>query len=248
MQATMKNGQTVTTNDPNINRNQVPFNQQAQAQRAQAGSAASGRTISEQNGAASGRPSVSVYSGAASAAGSTGAPGVAPVASRKGGGKRTVLVVIGILVAAIAIWVCVWLFACNGSSLFDPSAQSGQAPYKTAEEMQAELDRQVEEGMFNISIASVIQFADGASSGTAYIENVPGNRYNMQVTITDDDSGEVLYESGVLQPNQFIEDITLTKDLDAGTYAATATFKALDQTTYEEVGQAAAKVTLSVVG
>ena len=141
-----------------------------------------------------------------------------------------------------------WLFACNGSSLFDPTAQTGQAPYKTEEEMQAELDRTVEEGMFNISISSVIQFSDGTAQGTAYIENVPRNRYNMQVTVTDDDSGDVLYESGVLAPNQFIENIVLAKDLDAGTYPATATFRALDPTTYDEVGQAAAKVTISVLG
>lgn len=164
------------------------------------------------------------------------------------GKKNTLIVVICCVIAALAIWLLVWLFACNGSSLFDSNAQTGQAPYKSAEEMQAELDRQVEEGMFNISIASVIQFEDGASSGTAYIENVPGNRYNMQVVITDDATSEVLYESGILAPNQFIEDITLAKDLDPGTYNATATFKAIDPVTYEEVGQAAAKITLNVLG
>lgn len=171
----------------------------------------------------------------------------ATAANTKRGG-RTALVVIGVVVLALAIWILVWLFACNGSSIFDATAQTGQAPYKTAEEMQAELDRQVEEGMFNISIASVIQFEDGAASGTAYIENVPGNRYNMQVAITDDDTGDVLYESGVLKPNQFIEDITLIEDLEPGTYPATATFKALDPTTQEETGSAAAKVTISVLG
>ncbi|WP_165252080.1 flagellar protein FliS [Adlercreutzia sp. ZJ304] len=165
-----------------------------------------------------------------------------------GGNKRTIFIVIACVIIALVVWLCVWLFACNGNSLFDPNAQTGQAPYKSEEEMQAELDRVVEEGMFNISIASVIEFADGTSSGTAYIENVPGNRYNMQVTITDDNSGDVLYESGVLQPNQFIESIVLVKDLEAGTYPATATFTALDPTTYDQVGQAAAKITLNVAG
>ena len=189
----------------------------------------------QQQGAANGVPHVSMPIGE-------------QARSDAAGKKRTIIVVVCCVVAALAVWLLVWLFACNGNSLFDSNAQTGQAPYKSAEEMQAELDRQVEEGMFNISIASAIQFADGTSSGTAYIENVPGNRYNMQVVITDDATKEVLYESGVLAPNQFIEDITLAKDLEPGTYNATATFKALDPTTYDEVGQAAAKIAINVLG
>lgn len=167
---------------------------------------------------------------------------------QKGNRKRAAIIAIICALAAIAIWLLVWLFACNGASLFDPNAQDGQAPYKSAEEMQAELDRVVEEGMFNISIAGAIQFDDGASEGTAYIENVPGNRYNMRVSITEDATGDVLYESGVLKPNQFIEKIALAKDLDQGSYPATATFTALDPASYDEVGQAAAKVVVNVIG
>lgn len=184
--------------------------------------------------------------GPMASAGSASVGGAA--APQQKGSKRTVIVVLGVVIAAIAIWLLIWIFACGGPGMFDPNAQNGQAPYKTAEEMQAELDRVVDEGMFNISIASAIEFADGTSSGTAYIENVPGNHYNMQVAITDDSSGDLLYESGVLKPNQFIESITLTRDLDPGVYPATATFTAMDPTTYDEVGQAAAKIAINVTG
>ncbi|ROT87910.1 hypothetical protein [Gordonibacter urolithinfaciens] len=106
----------------------------------------------------------------------------------------------------------------------------------------------VEEGMFGISIASVIPFADGASEGTAYIENVPGNRYLMRVAIVLDGTGETVFESKALKPGTYLETVELASDLDPGNYAATATFTALDPESREEVGRAGAKVTLSVEG
>lgn len=205
-------------------------------------------TISSNASANTRARSVNANAGAAGYASQrrSGAPSQPGQPDGSGGHKRTVLIVLGVVIAAMAIWLLIWIFACGGPSIFDQSAQNGQAPYKTEEEIQAELDRTVEEGMFNISIASTIQFADGASEGTAYIENVPGNHYLMKVSITDDATGDLLYESGVLKPNQYIENIALAHDVDPGSYPATATFTALDQTTYEEIGQAAAKVVINI--
>ncbi|WP_139651364.1 hypothetical protein [Raoultibacter phocaeensis] len=161
--------------------------------------------------------------------------------------KRVLIPVILVLVLAAA-GAAVWFLAGAPDDIFDPNAQTGQAPYKTQEEIQAELDRVVEEGMFNISIASLIEFPDGTSPGIAYIENVPGNRYLMQVKIVLDDAGETVYESKAIKPGSYIESVILAADLEPGDYAATATFSALDPETRESVGQAAAKVTLSVRG
>lgn len=161
--------------------------------------------------------------------------------------KRIVLAV-GVVVVLAALGFGLWTLLGQPDDIFDPNAKTGQAPYKSAEEMQAELDRIVEEGMFNISIASVIEFADGTAPGTAYIENVPGNRYLMQVALALDDSSETVYESKAIKPGNYVETITLSTDLDAGTYPATATFTALDMESHEEVGKAAAKVTLIVKG
>lgn len=179
----------------------------------------------------------------------SGAPvdaGAQKKSNRKG--KVIGISVAGVIVVAIIAFL-IWLFAAGGaSSMFDSNAQEGQAPYKTREEIQAELDRIVEEGMFNISIASKIEFEDGQAEGDAWIENVPGNPYDMQVTITDDyNPDKVYYESGAIRPNQYIQKIKLKEDLDPGEYHATATFKALDTDTHEEVGQAAAKVTINVL-
>lgn len=160
--------------------------------------------------------------------------------------RKVIIIVIVCIAAALLAALLIWFFAFGGSSQYDSNARTGQAPYKTEEEMQEELNRTVEEGMLDISIVSVIDFDDGTSEGIAYIENVPSNIYNMQVTITQDDTGDVLYESGILEPNHYIEKIKLTRDLDAGEYNATATFTALDKDSLNEVGQAAAKVTVNV--
>lgn len=162
--------------------------------------------------------------------------------------KRRILIAFSALVVVGAIVAAVWLLSGSADDIFDPDAKSGQAPYKTQEEIQAELDRVVEEGMFNISIASMIEFENGTSPGTAYIENVPGNRYLMQVTIALDDTDETVYESKAIKPGQYIETIALATDLEQGVYAATATFSALDAESHEEIGQAAAKVSLNILG
>lgn len=144
------------------------------------------------------------------------------------------------------IVVFVWWFFSNSDDFFDDSVQPGQANYKTEEEIQAELNKVVEEGMLNISIASVIEFDSGTSEGIAYIENSPANHYVITVAIALDDTGEVVYQSGGMKPDTYIEKITLSRDLDAGSYPATATFTAYDMNTLEEIGQAAAKVVLAI--
>ncbi|MDD4509385.1 MAG: hypothetical protein PHY23_00470 [Oscillospiraceae bacterium] len=169
--------------------------------------------------------------------------------------KTTALIIILALVIVALVGLVLWLTLGGGAEKrnsggtlisFDDSAQSGHLPGKSDEEIQAELNRIVEEGMFNISIASQVYFPDGKSDGAANIENIEANHYHMQVSITLDDTGELIYESGALKPGQFIENIKLQKALSAGTYNATATFSALDQETLETAGQAAAKITVVI--
>ena len=188
-----------------------------------------------------------------------GAPRTAPRAGApvgRGGGtvgflqtrRNRVLAGAAVLAVLVLVGVGVWWFTSSQDDFYDGNSILGQAPYKTPEEVQAELDRIVEEGMLNISIASVIEFDDGTAPGTAYIENVPGNHYAMKVRIVLDDTGNVVYESGGLKPGTYIETITLSQDLELGSYPATATFAAYNMDTLEEVGQAGANINLEVLG
>ena len=154
---------------------------------------------------------------------------------------------IAIIVAIIAIGVCVALVV----SMMMPKESRrvgslGQLEGKTAQEIQAEIDRVVSEGMFNISIASAVVFEDGQSEGELKIENVPGNRYLMQVDIARQDTNEIIYSSGILDPNSHIQFDKLSVDLPKGEYPCTATFHALDPETEEEIGVAAANINVLV--
>ncbi len=131
---------------------------------------------------------------------------------------------------------------------FDSNAAQGQFEGKSKEEIQAALNEEVAKGMMNISIAAVVQFADGTSEGEARIENIAANPMDQKVSIALKDSGEVVYESGAIAPDQHIQTIKLSKDLDPGDYDAVATFTGYDRETHKKTGQAAAEIVLHVEG
>ena len=129
---------------------------------------------------------------------------------------------------------------------FDTDAMAGRIQQMTQEEIQAELNRVVEEGMFNISIASAILFNGPDGEGEARIENIAANRYHMQVDIFLDDTGEKVYSSKLIKPGYSIKNIRLDKALDPGEYAATAVFSAITQEENQVFGTVAAQIRLYV--
>ena len=154
-----------------------------------------------------------------------------------------------VLVTAAAAGFFWWRSSHRQDSFFDVSALTGALPGKSEEEVIAELNRVVDEGMFNIAINSYITFPDAKGEGVANIENVPGNRYNMTVSIVLDDTGETVYQSTGIKPGQYIQKIRLDEELPEGFYYATAVFTAYAQDeAHTRVGQAAAKIQLEVGG
>ena len=156
---------------------------------------------------------------------------------------------IAIAGAVIVVAAAAWFFfgrSGGGGDFFDTAATTGVLPGMTEEQIVEELNRVVEEGMFNISINTQITFPDGTAEGQAYIDNISANHYNMTVKIMLDDTGETVYQSGGIKPGQYIENIRLSKDLPAGSYRATAVFTAHDPEDQSEVGQAAAQLILTV--
>lgn len=167
--------------------------------------------------------------------------------------KNKLFMIIIILLLAVVGLLLFLLLRPNGAenqpttpAMRDANASLGQYEGKTDEEIQTELNRIVEEGMFNISINPEIAMESGDSEAELRIENVPGNQYLMRVKITLDDTGQVIYSSGLIEPNYHIQSAPLAVKLAAGTYRATATFTAYDPDTEAEAGTAGAKITITV--
>lgn len=159
--------------------------------------------------------------------------------------KHKKKIVIGILVLVGVVAIIAW-YMLTRQSFFDPSAVSGQLPGKTEQEIIDELNLVVEEGMFNISINTQLNFDKSDAEGRAYIENIAANKYDMKVKIVLDDTDKTVYQSGGLEPGQYIEMIRLSKKLSDGSYAATAIFTAHDRKSHKEIGRTSAELNITI--
>ncbi|MBS4986576.1 MAG: hypothetical protein ACLTC4_23865 [Hungatella hathewayi] len=115
------------------------------------------------------------------------------------------------------------------------------------EKRQQELNQVVEEGMLAFSVNATPFMKNGASTANLLIENPPGNGKRFTITIRRNDTGEVIYQSGYLDPEQYIDDVPLDVVLPKGEYACTAYFDAyrIDDNAY--IGSAGAEIKLYVL-
>lgn len=165
---------------------------------------------------------------------------------------RRIMAILVVLLMLLLAGLFVWQrYAAqqNDAALLESGvkAKIGQLEDKSNDEIEATLDEIIEEGNLSININANPVFPTGDSAGTLMIENHPNNHYNMRVSITLDDTGEEIYNSGLMPINSHIDEDVLSAALDAGDYDATATFVAYDVDTDAEVGRAAAKIKISVL-
>lgn len=97
---------------------------------------------------------------------------------------------------------------------------------RASRDLQAEIDKAVEQGMFNVFMNTNVVFKDGQSKGNLLIQNVETNIYPMYVEIYHDDT--LLYKSDIIEPGYKIEEAKLDTVLSKGTYDCTAYFYVTD--------------------
>lgn len=150
------------------------------------------------------------------------------------------------LIIASLVLAIVLIF-CFAKTLMDQNSQRGAYAGLTQDQKIALLNEQAAAGMINVSVASDIVFNEGTlNPGTARLVNESTNHLSQKYTLTLENSDEILYESGIVEPGFWIEQITLNKELAPGKYNANITVTAFNQESHEEVGSCVAQVSLTV--
>ena len=93
-----------------------------------------------------------------------------------------------------------------------------------------ESDPPVPAGSFQTNMNSTWYFANGsAASENAYVGNVANNTHDVYFDVELKSTGEVILESPIIPLGSHMENISLDKDLDAGTYDCTLIYHLVDE-------------------
>lgn len=104
----------------------------------------------------------------------------------------------------------------------------------------------VDKSNFNMRIMSETHFNKDTMKGSLAIQNPPQNSQPVNVVVTLDDNQLKVYESGAINPGEEIKEATLMRDLNSGSYPATATFSIYNSDTKKKQGEVKALLTLVV--
>lgn len=121
--------------------------------------------------------------------------------------------------------------------------ESGDATDQRVSERAQEI---ADANYFTLQINPEAIFEDGQSTGSIEIVNPGTNVYPIAVDISLLSSGEVIYSSGAIYPNQFVENVTLATPLAKGEYPAKATINIYDPESKEKQGVTEAELTIIV--
>lgn len=99
----------------------------------------------------------------------------------------------------------------------------------TVQTAAVDVQEKIQDGMFEMTMNTQWVFPDSSSpSSNAYVSNSEVNRRAFYFDLVLSDTSEVIYSSPILPVGTELDDITLEKKLEAGTYNAVVQYHLLD--------------------
>lgn len=94
-------------------------------------------------------------------------------------------------------------------------------------ELKKRMQAEVDENTYRLQINSNLTFNDNTSEGTIGVVNAEDNTFNVEVKYYVDD--QLVYETGLIKPGQYVSKGKLAIALEKGTYNGTAQIFIYDQ-------------------
>lgn len=163
--------------------------------------------------------------------------------------KKQIIAVIVLLLLVIGGGISYKIYQDNNKAELTAGnflPEGKDAKKMSKKELEKAAQEAVDDSQFTLNILPEASFPDGKSSGSIYIKNPATNAYPISVEVIDEDTGDIIYESGAIQPGEEITEGTLSKDLGKGEYTCTAQVSIYDAKTKELKGQTAAEMVVEV--
>ena len=153
---------------------------------------------------------------------------LSPGKNKKGGkglllGGLTTLAVVAITIVSVSA------FTSSNNEPLSGEPNRIVTPDNIEEIIESMEDKKVTAGSYNVRMNPTWTFKNGkAASEDAYVENAVTNNNDVRVTITLNDTEELIYTSPIIPLGSRLADIVLDKDLPAGSYDCIITYHLLD--------------------
>lgn len=137
-----------------------------------------------------------------------------------------------ILIIAVLLCAVIYLLAGRSEKEETPKRNTVINPENVGEVVSqlSEDTETVPLGTYEVTMNSTWKFLNGTgASENAYVENATTNTNDVYFDIVRSDTGETIYESPILPVGSYLEDITLDKSLEAGTYDCVLIYHLVDE-------------------
>ena len=151
-----------------------------------------------------------------------------------------VLIVVVLIIGAIIIAI-----------LLKPKATEDEknriVTEENADTIGDELKNKVADGMYEVNMNTIWNFNSSSLTSTdAYIANAETNRYTVYFDILIDGTGETVFTSPYIAVGSRIQNLTLNKQLAAGSYTGTCVYHLVDEYG-EEISSVAVAISFNVL-
>lgn len=149
-------------------------------------------------------------------------------------GKGILIAVMSVIIIVLAVVIVVLLKnnAGKNNDNIDKPKRNVVVNEKNAEEIASAMigEQRTPIGSYEVTMNTTWNFNDGKSaSDNAYVKNAVSNTNSVYFDVVRTDTNETILESPILPVGAYLKEVTLDKELPAGTYDCVCTYHLIDE-------------------